>query len=65
MNTGHLLEYYNTTHYSLTFDTWKEAWLLAKDAIDAKGKAVGDRAAGELVYMPPSTLKLELNHPSR
>jgi RHS repeat-associated protein len=45
------LEYYNTAHYSLALEAWKEAWLLAKDAAGAKSKAVGDRAAGELAYV--------------
>lgn len=45
------LEYYNTAHYSVALEAWKEAWPLAKDATDAKGKAIADRAAGELAYM--------------
>lgn len=45
------LEYYNTAHYSKTFDAWSEAWKLSKAATDAKGKAMADRAAGELAYM--------------
>ena len=45
------LEYYNTAHYSLALDAWGNAWVLAKDATDAKGKAIADRAAGELAYM--------------
>jgi RHS repeat-associated protein len=45
------LEYYNTAHYSLALDAWKKAWAHARDAKDAKGKAIADRAAGELAYM--------------
>jgi hypothetical protein len=45
------LEYYNTAHYSLALDAWNTAWAHAKDATDAKAKAIGDRAAGELAYM--------------
>ncbi|PYJ60145.1 MAG: peptidase C39, bacteriocin processing [Verrucomicrobia bacterium] len=45
------LEYYNTAHYSLALDAWAEAWALAKDATEPKGKAIADRAAGELAYM--------------
>ena len=45
------LEYYNTAHYSLALDAWKQAWAHAKHAKDAKGKAIADRAAGELAYM--------------
>ena len=44
-------EYYNTAHYSLALEAWGQAWPLAKDAADARGKAVADRAAGELAYM--------------
>jgi len=45
------IEYYNTAHYSLALDAWARAWPLAKDAADAKGKAIADRAVGELAYM--------------
>ena len=45
------LEYYNTAHYSLALEAWKEAWTRAQDAEDGKGKAIADRAAGELAYM--------------
>jgi RHS repeat-associated protein len=45
------LEYYNTAYYSLALEAWKEAWPLAKDATEAKGKAIADRAAGELASM--------------
>jgi hypothetical protein len=45
------LEYYNTAHYSLALEAWEKAWPLAKDATDLKGKAIADRAAGELAYM--------------
>src|SRR5262245_54431607 len=45
------LEYYNTAHYSLALEAWEKAWPLAKDAKDSRGKAIADRAAGELAYM--------------
>ena len=44
-------EYYNTAHYSLALDAWKNAWALAKDATGRKAKAIADRAGGELAYM--------------
>ena len=49
--TGLGLEYYNTAHYSLALAAWEQAWPLARAATDAKGKAIADRAAGELAYM--------------
>jgi RHS repeat-associated protein len=49
--TGLGLEYYNTAHYSQALEAWSRAWTLAKDAADPAGKAIGDRAAGELAYM--------------
>jgi hypothetical protein len=45
------LEYYNTAHYSLTMKAWSDAWLLAKDADDARSKAIADRTVGELACM--------------
>ena len=45
------LEYYNTAHYSKALAAWQRAWTLAKDAADSRGKAVADRASGELAYM--------------
>jgi hypothetical protein len=45
------LEYYNTAHYSLALESWKTAWELGKTANEPKGKALADRAAGELAYM--------------
>jgi RHS repeat-associated protein len=45
------LEYYNTAHYSLALEASEKGWAHAKDAKDAKGKAIADRAAGELAYM--------------
>lgn len=45
------LEYYGTAHYSLALAAWREAWLLAKEATSAQGKAIADRAAGELAYL--------------
>jgi len=49
--TGLGLECYNTAHYSLALEAWEQAWAHAKDAKDAKGKAIADRAVGELAYM--------------
>jgi hypothetical protein len=40
-----LLFYYNTAQYSLALAAWDKAWSQAKDATDAKGKEIGDRAA--------------------
>lgn len=45
------LEYYNTAHYSLALEAWREAWALAKSSTNDTGKAIGDRAASELAYM--------------
>jgi RHS repeat-associated protein len=49
--TGLGLEYYNTAHYSLCLEAWKEAWMLGKNATDANSKSIGDRAGGELAYL--------------
>jgi hypothetical protein len=38
------IESYNTAHYSLALDAWREAWELAKAATDPKTKALADRA---------------------
>src|SRR5262249_45892687 len=45
------LEYYNTAHYSLALNAWKRAWEEGKEVNQAKGKALVDRAVGELAYM--------------
>lgn len=45
------LEFYNTAHYSLALKAWEEAWPLLEHAADLKGKAIADRAVGELAYM--------------
>lgn len=45
------LEYYRTGRYSKTLEVWREAWELGKSATEPKGKALADRAFGELVYM--------------
>ncbi len=45
------LEYYYTGHYSDALDAWRRAWELAKAATDARGKAIADRAVGELAYL--------------
>ena len=49
--TGLGSEYYNTAHYSLALEAWKEAWALGQNATSAQGKAIADRAGGELAYM--------------
>lgn len=45
------LEYYHTGHYSKTLEVWGQAWELGRAATDLKGKAIADRAVGELAYM--------------
>ncbi|HAV63671.1 MAG TPA: type IV secretion protein Rhs, partial [Verrucomicrobiales bacterium] len=45
------LEYYNTAHYSRCLDAWEKAWQAAKNATDARGRAIADRAVGELAFM--------------
>jgi YD repeat-containing protein len=45
------LEYYNTGHYSRTLEVWSQAWELGRATTDPKGKAIVDRAVGELAYM--------------
>jgi hypothetical protein len=45
------LEYYDTGQYSKTLDVWRQAWELGKRATDPQGKALVDRAVGELAYM--------------
>jgi RHS repeat-associated protein len=49
LNLG--LEYYRTGRYSKALEVWREAWERGKSAPDRKGKALADRAFGELVYM--------------
>ena len=45
------LEYYNAGHYSKALDAWTRAWELARVSVTPKGKAVAERAVGELAYM--------------
>lgn len=45
------LEYYHTGHYSKTLEAWGQAWELGRAATDLKGKAIVDRAVGELANM--------------
>lgn len=45
------LEYYNTAHYSMALDAWREAWKLAQTAADAPGKFLADRAVCELASL--------------
>lgn len=49
--TGLGLEYYNTAHYTLALDAWRLGWEAGKGASDARGKAIVDRAVGELAFM--------------
>src|SRR5262245_58733165 len=46
--TGLGIEYYHTGHYSKALEAWRQGWELAKAATDPQGKAVADRAVGEL-----------------
>lgn len=45
------LEYYNTAYYSRALQAWEQAWSLAKEATDLRGKGIADRAVGELAYL--------------
>lgn len=45
------LEFYNTGQYTKALEAWTQAWQLAKAAADLRGKALADRAVGELAYM--------------
>jgi hypothetical protein len=45
------LELYNTGHYSRALSAWKQSWQLASAATDVRGKALADRAVGELAFM--------------
>jgi len=45
------LEYYRIGRYSKTLEAWHEAWEVGKSSTNLKGKALADRAFGELVYM--------------
>jgi RHS repeat-associated protein len=45
------LEYYNTGHYSKALKAWRQAWEFAKTATSRCGKALADRAFGEVVHM--------------
>ena len=49
--TGLGKEYYNTAHYSLALEAWRQAWTHAKEARDAKGLMVMNRAVSELAYL--------------
>jgi len=49
--TGLGMEYYNTAHYSLALEAWEGAWAAGQNATTAQGKALADRAGGELAYM--------------
>jgi len=49
--TGLGLEYYNTAHYSLALEAWREAWAHAAEATNVRGKNITDRAVGELAFM--------------
>ena len=45
------IEYYNTGRYLKAIGAWERAWTWSKDVVELKGKAVADRAVGELAYM--------------
>jgi RHS repeat-associated protein len=45
------IEYYNTARYSRALEAWRQAWELGQRAADGQGKALADRAAGELAYL--------------
>ena len=45
------LEYYNTAHYSLALEAWREAWSLGQKATDAQGIFLADRAVCELASL--------------
>jgi RHS repeat-associated protein len=45
------LEYYHAGHYSKCLDAWARAWQLGREATDIRGKALADRAVGELACM--------------
>jgi RHS repeat-associated protein len=45
------LEYYNTAHFSLAIDAWRQAWAFSTNATNRKAEAVVDRAFGELINM--------------
>ena len=49
--TGLGFEFYNTGYYSQALSAWKQAWELASAATDVRGKALADRAVGELAFM--------------
>ncbi|HKQ38302.1 MAG TPA: RHS repeat-associated core domain-containing protein [Verrucomicrobiae bacterium] len=42
------LEYYNTAHYSVALEAWREAWELGQKATDLTGKLLADRVVCEL-----------------
>jgi hypothetical protein len=44
-------EYYNTGYYSKALEAWRDTWQLATEVEEPRGKAVADRASGELAYM--------------
>lgn len=45
------IEYHNRGYYSKALEVWSQAWELAKDITELKGKAIADRAVGELAYL--------------
>ena len=45
------IEYYRSGYYSRALEAWHRAWELAKDVTELRGKALADRAIGELTYM--------------
>jgi YD repeat-containing protein len=49
--TGLGTEYYNTAHYSLALEAWRQGWEASTNASDANGVSIANRALGELAYM--------------
>jgi YD repeat-containing protein len=49
--TGLGFECFNSGHYSPALAAWKKAWELGRAATDIRGKALADRAVGELAFM--------------
>lgn len=45
------IEFYETARYSKAIEAWNQAWQLAKPAKDNNGKAIADRAVGELANL--------------
>lgn len=57
--TGLGLHYYDAAYYSLALEAWREAWSLGRQATDARGKFLADRAVCELAHMLTSLGRME------